>query len=376
MIGGGQAGLAMGHALAERGRSFVILDAHPRVGDAWRTRWDSLVLFTPARYCALPGMRFPASGGDHVTKDAMADYLESYAERFHLPVRTSTRVDGLTRRGDRFVVTAGDRTFEADNVVVAMANFQQPKVPPFAADLDPSIVQMHSYEYRNPAQLADGPVLLVGVGNSGAEIAMELAKQRPTTIAGKEAGHIPLPIDSRIGRHIGVRVVRLLGHRILTVDTRLGRKVRTHFLTEATPLIRVKPKDLAKAGVERVGKIAGVSDGRPVTDDGQVLDVANVIWCTGWRPGFSWIDLPVLGDRQEPVHEKGVVTQEPGLYFIGLEFVYAATSATVTGVGRDAERVAKHIAERKPAQCPCRAGRCGCVIASRFGGDSFVTTYR
>ena len=146
-----------------------------------------------------------------------------------------------------------------------------------------------------------------------------------------------------------MRVVRLLGHRILTVDTRLGRKVRTHFLTEATPLIRAKPKDLAKAGVERVGKIAGVSDGRPVTDDGQVLDVANVIWCTGWRPGFSWIDLPVLGDRQEPVHEKGVVTQEPGLYFIGLEFVYAATSATVTGVGRDAERVAKHIAERTPA---------------------------
>jgi putative flavoprotein involved in K+ transport len=349
VIGGGQAGLAMGHALAERGCSFVILDAHPRVGDAWRTRWDSLVLFTPARYCALPGMRFPASGGDNVTKDAMADYLESYAERFHLPVRTNTRVDGLTRRGDRFVVTAGDRTFEADNVVVAMANFQQPKVPPFAADLDPSIVQMHSYEYRNPSQLADGPVLLVGVGNSGAEIAMELAMQRPTTIAGKEAGHIPLPIDSRIGRHIGVRVVRLLGHHILTVDTRLGRKVRTHFLIEATPLIRAKPKDLAAAGVGRVGRITGVNDGRPVTDDGQVLDVANVIWCTGWRPGFSWIDLPVLGDRQEPVHERGVVTQEPGLYFIGLEFIYAATSATVTGVGRDAERVANHIAERKPA---------------------------
>ena len=348
VIGGGQAGLAMGHALAERGRSFVILDAHPRVGDAWRTRWDSLVLFTPARYLALPGMRFPAAGGDLVTKDAMADYLESYAEHFHLPVRTSTRVDGLTRRGDRFVVTAGDRTFEADNVVVAMANFQQPKVPPFAADLDPSIVQMHSYEYRNPSQLADGPVLLVGVGNSGAEIAMELAKQRPTTIAGNEARTIPVRIDTRIGRHIGVRVVRFLGHRILTVDTRLGRKVRPHFLTEATPLIRAKPKDLARAGVERVGKIASVTDGRPVTEDGQVLDVANVIWCTGWRPGFSWIDLPVLGDRQEPVHERGVVTQEPGLYFIGLEFIYAATSATVTGVGRDAEWVAKHIAERTP----------------------------
>ena len=351
IIGGGQAGLAMGHALAKTldGHHFVILDAHPRVGDAWRTRWDSLRLFTPARYCSLPGMRFPASGGHMLTKDEMADYLEYYAARFGLPVRTSTRVDGLTRRGDRFVVTSGDHAFEADNVVVAMANFQQPKIPSFASELDPSIRQMHSYEYLRPEQLVDGPALVVGVGNSGAEIAIELVRERPTFLAGHEAGHIPGgPIDSYVGRNIIVRFIRFFGHHVLTVRTPLGRKVRGRFVTEATPLIRTKPKDLVRAGVERVDRIARVADGQPVTEDGRVLDVTNVIWCTGYRPGFSWIDLPVLGDRQEPIHEQGVVGQEPGLYFIGLEFLYAATSATITGVGRDAKRVAKLIAPRRP----------------------------
>jgi putative flavoprotein involved in K+ transport len=346
IIGGGQAGLAMGHEMKKSGRSFVILDAHPRVGDAWRNRWDSLVLFTPARYCALPGMRFPAPGSHAPTKDEMAAYLESYAARFALPVRTSTRVDGLTRRGERFVVTAGSQTFEADNVVVAMANFQQPKVPPFAADLDPSIRQLHSFEYRNPAQLADGAVLVVGVGNSGAEIALEVAKERTTWLAGHEEGHVPFRIDTFAGRNLGIRIVRFVGHHLLTVRTPAGRKARPRFLMRATPLIRTKPKDLVAAGVTRIGRIGSVEDGRPVTEDGQVLDVANVIWSTGWRPGFSWIDLPVLGDRQEPVHERGIVAEEPGLYFIGLEFLFSATSATVTGVGRDARRIAKQLEAR------------------------------
>ena len=355
IIGGGQAGLAMGHELAKSGQRFVILDAHPRVGDAWRQRWDSLVMFTPARYCGLPGMRFPARGSHAPTKDEMADYLEAYAARFALPVRTSTRVDGLSRRGERFVVTAGSERFEAGNVVVAMANFQEPKVPPFAAELDPSIRQLHSFEYRNPAQLADGAVLVVGVGNSGAEIALELAKERPTWLAGKEAGHVPFHIDTFAGRNIGIRTVRFVGHHVLTLRNPAGRKVRPFFLTRATPLIRTKPKDLVAAGVTRVQRIGSVENGLPVTADGQVLDVANVIWSTGWRPGFSWIDLPVLGDRQEPVHERGIVAQEPGLYFIGLEFLFSASSATVNGVGRDARRVAKQIEARPHATQPAAA---------------------
>jgi putative flavoprotein involved in K+ transport len=355
VIGGGQAGLAVGHELKKRGRPFLILDAHPRVGDAWRQRWDSLLLFTPARYNGLPGMRFPASGGTFVTKDEMADYLEEYARRFDLPICTNTRVDTLSRAGDRFRVTAGRKTFEADNVVVAMANFQQPKAPAFAGSLDPRIVQLHSHDYKNPAQLAPGPVLVVGVGNSGADIAMDVVKEHPTWLAGQESAVIPFRIEPFLARNVAIRGVRFVGHHVLSVRTPIGRKVRPHFLTSATPLIRVKPKDFDAAGITRVGRIVDVRDGLPVTEDDQTVDVANVIWCTGFRPGFSWIDLPVLGDRQEPQHERGVLPQAPGLYFVGLEFIYSATSATITGVGRDARRVVKHLTSRQPTNASALA---------------------
>lgn len=195
VIGAGQAGLSVGYHLAKRHRPFVILDANERVGDSWRQRWDSLRLFTPAMFCGLAGMPFPAPRYSFPTKDEMADYLEAYAERFELPVRTGTRVDRLTRNGNRFVVTAGDQTLKADNVVVAMANYQHPKVPAFADRLDPRIVALHSMEYRNPGQLRDGPVLLVGAGNSGAEIALELAAHHETWIAGRDVGAIPFRID-------------------------------------------------------------------------------------------------------------------------------------------------------------------------------------
>jgi putative flavoprotein involved in K+ transport len=361
VIGGGQAGLAVGYELQKRGRQFVILDAHSRIGDAWRKRWDSLLLFTPARYCGLPGMRFPGSGGAFVTKDQMADYLESYAQRFALPVRTNMRVDSLSRDGNRFRVTAGGKTLSADNVVIAMANFQHAKVPAFAAKLDPTIVQIHSLDYKNTSQLADGAVLVVGVGNSGADIAMEVAQQHPTWLAGKESAAIPFRIEPFLARNLAVRMVRFVGHHVLTVRTPIGRKVRPKFLARATPLIRVKPKDFVPAGITRVERIVDVTDGLPVTEDGQTIEVTNIIWCTGHRPGFSWIDLPVIGDRQEPQHERGVLTQEPGLYFVGLEFVYSATSATITGVGRDARRVVKHLTSRprtplvEPEEPPDRA---------------------
>jgi putative flavoprotein involved in K+ transport len=359
VIGGGQAGLAVGHELARRGRSFVILDAHPRVGDAWRARWDSLLLFTPARYCGLPGMRFPASGGAFVTKDAMADYLEAYAQRFELPVRTSTRVEELSRVGNRFRVRAGATTIEADNVVVAMANFQQPRTPPFAPQIDARIVQIHAHQYKNPSQLQAGPVLVVGVGNSGADIAMEVVKHHPTWLSGKEFAAVPFRIEPFLARNVLIRGVRFAGHHVLTERTPIGRKVRPKFIANAAPLVRVKPKDFTAAGITRVARIAEVRDGLPVTEDGQVVDVANIVWCTGYRPGFSWIDLPVLGDHQEPRHRRGVSPQEPGLYFVGLEFVYAATSATITGVGRDARRVAKLLvgagAAERASNRPARA---------------------
>jgi putative flavoprotein involved in K+ transport len=348
VVGGGQAGLAVGHELAARERSFVILDQHERVGDAWRHRWDSLLLFTPARIDGLPGMRFPGRGDAFITKDQMADYLEAYAARFHLPVQTGTRVDHVRRQGERFTVTAGDRTFEADNVVVAMANHQVPWVPPFAGELDPHIVQIHTKEYRNPSQLQEGPVLVVGLGNSGADIGLEVARSHATIVAGKEFGAVPFRIEPFFARKVLLRIVRFAGHHVLTVATPLGRRIRPKFLSGAAPLVRVKPKDLTAAGVERVPRVIGVRDGRPVVEGDRVLDVTNVLWCTGFRPGFSWIDLPVFGEV-EPMHERGIVPSRPGLYFVGLQFQYAATSDTVTGVARDARRVVRHLVARRGA---------------------------
>ncbi len=346
VIGGGQAGLSTGYFLKQHERNFVILDANEQIGDSWRKRWDSLRLFTPAHYDGLVGMPFPAPTDTFPTKDEMADYLEAYASRFELPVRTGIKVDCLTKQGGRFVVTAGGQRFEADNVVVAMSNFQYPRVPPFAHDLGPSIVQLHSSEYRNLSQLREGGVLIVGAGNSGAEIALEVARTHPTWLSGRDTGHVPFRIEGAAARLFLTRLVlRGLFHRVLTVNTPMGRKLRPKVLSEGGPLIRVKPRDLSAAGVERVPRTADVRDGLPVLADGRVLDVANVIWCTGFHPGFSWIALPVLGE-EEPMHERGVVGSEPGLYFVGLTFLYAFSSTMIHGIERDAEHVVQTIVSR------------------------------
>jgi len=346
IVGGGQAGLSVGYHLAKRGLSFLILDANPHIGDAWRNRWDSLKLFTPARTAGLPGFPFPMRGDLAPTKDQMADYLQKYAERFHLPVSNGIKVDSLTKESERFVMTAGDLRFESENVVVAMANYQKPRTPVYARDLEPGIVQLHAHEYRNPSQLRDGGVLLVGVGNSGAEIGLELARTHRTWLSGKETGHIPVRIDSVIGRFVVTRVVRFIGHHILTLGTPIGRRLRPKMLSHAAPLVRVRPIDLSNAGVERVPRVVGVQNGKPLLNDGRTLDVQNVIWCTGYDPGFSWIHLPIFGEDGQPVHERGIVTNEPGMYFVGLHFLYSMTSATLIGVGRDARHVVKKIQSR------------------------------
>jgi putative flavoprotein involved in K+ transport len=347
VIGGGQAGLSAGYHLARLGLEFVILEASERVGDAWRRRWDSLRLFTPARFDALDGMSFPAPGDSFPTKDEMADYLEAYAARHCLPVRTGVKVDLLSRRSDVYVVKAGERMIEASHVVVAAASYQRPRVPSFAADLDAEIVQLHSSEYCNPSQLREGPVLLVGAGNSGAEIAIELARKHRVWLAGRDVGHIPFRIDGLMARHFLVRfVLRVLFHRVLTVDTPIGRRARPALVSRGGPLLRQRPRELHAAGIERVPRVAGVEDGRPRLVDGRVLDVTNVVWCTGFEPGFDWIDLPILGERGEPSQDRGVAREEPGLYFVGLHFEYAMSSVMIHGVGRDARRVAETIAAR------------------------------
>jgi len=225
IIGGGQAGLSVGYHLKMQGRPFVILDANERIGDAWRKRWDSLRLFTPARYDGLAGWRFPAPAVSFPTKDEMADYLEAYAARFALPVRTGVKVDGVYRQRNRYVVTSNGRRFEAEHVVVAAGANQLPKVPAFAEDLDSSIVQLHSSKYRNASQLQEGAVLVVGAGNSGAEIAFEMSRTHPTCLSGKPPGQIPVRHGPTAARFF-LPVVRFVGHHVLILRTPIGRKAK------------------------------------------------------------------------------------------------------------------------------------------------------
>ena len=347
IVGGGQAGLATGYHLARLGRSFVILDEGERIGDAWRRRWDTLELVTPARYSGLPGLPFPAPRGSFPTKDGVADYLEAYAARFDLPVRTGVRVDRLSRNGTRFVLTAAGRRIEAENVVVASGAYQGQRVPPFASDLDPGIVQLDSTSYRNPSQLQEGGVLVVGAGNTGAEIAFEVAATHPTWLSGKDVGQLPVSYGGLADRLLTPSFWFLASH-VLTVRTPIGRKIRPRAIRTAAPLERVRSKDLARAGVERVPRTVGVRDGAPELEDGRVLDVANVIWCTGFRADYGWIDLPVFDDEGEPRYDRGVVENQPGLYFVGRFFLFGFTSGLLGGVGRDAEHIARHIASREP----------------------------
>ncbi len=347
IIGAGQAGLAVGYHLATQGRSVLIVDAHQRIGDSWRARWDSLRVFTPARYDGLPGWPFPAPGWSYPAKDEVAGYLEAYAARFALPVRTGIRVDGLAREHGRYVVTSGPNRYEADRVVVATGGYQAPRIPAFAGDLDPSIVQLHSSQYRNPSQLQEGGVLVVGAGNSGAEIALESSSDHQTWLSGRDTGQEPVRAGSGPDRLFTPPFWFLLS-RVLTVGTPLGRKARQQLAGKGLPLARVRRTDLIRAGVTRVPRVTGVRDGLPALEDGEALDIANVVWCTGFVTDFSWIDLPVFEPDGAPTHERGVVRSEQGLYFIGLFFQSTAASSLIGGVDRDARHIAKHIAAHRP----------------------------
>lgn len=341
VIGAGQAGLSVGYHLKRLGVRFVILDANDRIGDQWRRRWDSLRLFTPAKFDGLDGMRFPSPRDSFPTKDEMADYLESYARRFSLPIRMRAPVRSLSRLGDRFLVETDGRSYLAQQVIVAAAGYQRPRVLAFAGDLEATVLQIHSADYRRPSQLNDGAVLIVGAGNSGAEIAVELARDREVWLSGRDVGYVPFKIAGFIGRKVLVRLVlRGLFHRVLTVRTPMGRRLRPRFLSQGMPLIRTRPGELAKAGVKRVARITGVRKGRPATADGEILDVANVIWCTGFDAGLPWVKLPILDQDGHVRHHQGRAIDVPGLFFVGLHFQFAVSSTLIHGVGRDAKAVA------------------------------------
>ncbi len=344
VIGAGQAGLSVGHHLATRDRPFVILDEQKRVGDNWRRHYDSLRLYSPGCRDGLPGMPFPADTWHFPTRDEFADYLEQYARRFALPVRCATRIERIARNGDSWVVDCGGRPIEAENVVIATGTFGRPHIPQFAPDLDPGILQLHSSEYKRPSQLRDGPVLVVGAAHSGADVAIEVAREHETILCGRDTGELPFDIEGRAARLFGWRVVSFLFHHVLTLRTPIGRHLRPEVRAHGGPLLRYKRKDLAAAGVERVTERAtGARNGKPVLGEDRVVDIANVIWCTGFKHDFSWIEPLTTGADGYPEERRGVVPSAPGLFFAGLAFQYAFSSMLVQGAGRDAEHIVKRI---------------------------------
>jgi putative flavoprotein involved in K+ transport len=338
IVGGGQAGLAVGYHLAKRDVDFVILEAGPRIGESWRTRWDSLRLFTPARYSGLPGMPFPDAPGHLPDKDQVGDYLERYAERFDLPVLLETAVERLEHDGTGFLLHTNRGVFTADNVVVATGPLRRPRIPEISSRLGPHIHQLHSRDYRSPFDLPDGPVLVVGAGNSGAQISLELSRSRSVSLAGPALRRLPRKV---LGLDVFHWIWPLFHH--LTLDTWLGRLLRRRVVA-TDPLIGVTARDFASHGVRRLGRVDGVRDGLPSVAD-VAVDVRTVLWATGFTQDFGWLDVPVLEPDGTPRHRRGV-SELAGLYFVGLRFQHRQSSALIGGVGQDAEYVAGRIVRR------------------------------
>lgn len=345
VIGAGQSGLATGYQLKKRGVDFVIIDGCERVGESWRKRWDSLVLFSWADFNCLPGWDFPADSSHLPGKDEVADYLEAYAEKFELPIDLGVKVKSVDRKGEGFEITTEGETYEADNVVIATGSFQEPVTPAFASELDDSIVQMHTSEYQNPSSLPEsGDVLVVGAATSGSQIAMELAEAREGNVylSGPDVPALPT------GK---ARILKALG----VLRFAYGRP-RTHFLgkmlyKKATnggyPLILFTYKDVLRTGVQRLPRTAGVKDGKPLIEgQSEPLEVGTVLWATGYRPNYSWVNMPIFESSGLPRHERGVVKEIPGLYFMGLVFQYSLSSQLMMGADRDSEFVAEALVAR------------------------------
>lgn len=331
IIGGGQAGLAMGYYLARRGREFTILDAGERVGDAWRGRWDSLTLFTPARYSALPGMPFPGAPEAYPGKDQVADYLEAYADAFTLPIRLRERVSSVEPTGVGYRVETGRASYETAHVVVATGPFQEPWVPDLAQGLSPHVAQFHSTAYQSPEQLPAGDVLVVGGGNSGVQIAEELALSRRVALA--VGARMPRLPQRLLGRSIFWWLERS-GLLDVSVGSRLGRR-----MSRAETLIGKSPGMLRRVGIDVVGRALEARGDVVLTLGGARHRVAAVVWATGFRPDYHWLRVPVLDGSGRPVHHRGV-TGAPGLFFLGLPWLHTRGSALIGWVGRDAEYLA------------------------------------
>jgi putative flavoprotein involved in K+ transport len=343
VIGGSQAGLAIGYHLAQRGLRFVILDAGSETGYVWRSRWDSLTLFTPAQYSGLPGMAFPSPKDTYPSKDDVAAYLQSYTSAFDLPVRLNTKVSSLTQRDEAYVLATAAEEFTASQVIVATGPFQVPFVPPVARDLDEAVFQIHSADYRNPAQLPEGGhALVVGGGNSGFQIAEELAATRKVDVAvGKRVPSLPQRL---LGKDL-FWWLSGIGFMRVSTDSRLGRK-----LAKRDVLIGSSPRRLRRSGVTLRKRLTSAAGRRAVFDDGSELDIDAIVWATGYRSDFSWIDIPTIKDESGGIVHRRGVTDATGVLFIGLTWQHTRGSALIGFVDDDAAFIAGRIDSRLEAE--------------------------
>ncbi len=342
VIGGGQAGLAVGYFLAKQGKNFIILDQNEHTGDSWRNRWESLRLFTPSQFDSLPGSPYSNSINYLPTKDEIATYLEEYEHRFHLPIRHLSKVESLRDNSDGFEIMTRSTRFHAKNVIVATGPFQKPYTPGFSDQLDKKIIQLHSVSYHDPSQFPGKKVLIVGAGNSGAEIALEMAKNgKEIWLSGRDVGRVPA--NSPIGKAFNGQLIWWIMTHLITVDTPIGKKMQAKGNHRGTPLGRVTLEEVGASGVKLSPKVVGIENGLPKLEDGQILDVEGILWATGFRPDFEWIKLPIFDKNGNPIHSRGVVKDAPGLYFLGLIFQSGLSSSLLGGVGKDAFHIASQI---------------------------------
>lgn len=348
IIGGGQAGLATAYHLKRRDIPCVILDENEKLGAAWRKRWESLRLFTPGRYDSLPGMPYPGPPRSYPGKNEIADYLEAYGSAFRFSVRNSIKVTRLKTDGDQYILEANKGLFIASNVVVATGPFHNPRIPEYADKLNPEIFQIHSSQYQSPSQIPDGPVLVAGAGQSGAEISLDMARNKHKVwLSGRDPGEEPT-VRNTFSDRLFTPVIVFAATKLFNTGNPLGRKLRKRFFYPPRGIPRAggTRKLLRLAGVECVGRTAGISEGYPQLEDGRVLKVNSVVWCTGFVTDYSWIELPIFDESGFPEHYRGVVNAHPGLYFIGMPFQRTLSSSLIVGVGRDADYIAGHIASR------------------------------
>lgn len=345
IVGGGQAGLAAGYHLKSTRLKTAILDGSSRVGDSWRQRYDSLTLFTPRQFSALPGMQLEGDPEGYASKDEFADYLEKYARTFELPVRTRALATRLSLRNGTFdVETDTGERYDAANVVVATGAFQAPVVPSLSTQFSKAVGQYPVNQYRNPAQLPIGPVLVVGDGASGRDIAAELAPTRKTYLAGGRQRRL-LP-ERLFGRSIWWWLDRL-GLMRAGPHSMVGRIIRR---SDPFPDRNRSDEALRKVGVTLTGRLTGASQAAAKFADGSQYEVATVVWAVGYRDQTSWIAVPGATDPNGRIVHTAGVSPVNGLYFLGRPWQRNRASALIMGAGADAQRVIDGIVhtERKP----------------------------